>query len=75
MLRARTDESRVWGRMDTCLCMAESLCCPPETITTLLTDCTPIQNASGIKKIIKVIIHWFKKSTVFLANGSVTMGI
>ena len=23
------------------LCMAESLCCPPETITTLLTGCTP----------------------------------
>ena len=26
----------VWGRMDTCICMAESLCCPPETIRTLL---------------------------------------
>ena len=25
----------VWGRMDTCTGMAESLCCPPETITTL----------------------------------------
>ena len=24
--------------------MAESLCCLPETITTLLTGCTPIQN-------------------------------
>ena len=24
------------GAMDTCVCMAESLCCPPETITTLL---------------------------------------
>ena len=23
-------------RMDTCICMTESLCCPPETITTLL---------------------------------------
>ena len=22
------------GRMDTCICMAESLCCPPETNTT-----------------------------------------
>ena len=29
---------RVWGRMDTCICMAESFCCPPETITTLLID-------------------------------------
>ena len=34
----------VWGRMDTCICMAESLCCSPETTTTLLISCTPIQN-------------------------------
>ena len=26
----------VWGRVDTCVCMAESLCCSLETITTLL---------------------------------------
>ena len=26
-------------RMDTCMCMAESLCCPPETFTTLLIAC------------------------------------
>ena len=31
-----------WGRMDTCTCMAKSLCCPPETITTLLIGYTPI---------------------------------
>ena len=30
------------GRMDPCVCMAESLCCPPERITTLLISCTPI---------------------------------
>ena len=24
---------QLWGRMDTCVCMAESLCCSPETIT------------------------------------------
>ena len=29
------------GRMDTCICTAESLCCPPETITTLLIGYTP----------------------------------
>ena len=34
----------VWGRMDTCICMAESLCCPPETITKLLISYIPIQN-------------------------------
>ena len=31
------DETAVWGRMDTCTCMAESLCCSPKIITTLLT--------------------------------------
>ena len=30
------DGRGVWGRMDTCMCMAESLCCSPETITTLI---------------------------------------
>ena len=25
-----------WGRMDTCICLAESLCYPPETITALI---------------------------------------
>ena len=25
----------IWGRMDTCVGMAEPLYCPPETITTL----------------------------------------
>ena len=30
------------GRMDTCTCIAESLCCLPETITTLLIGYAPI---------------------------------
>ena len=33
-----------WGRMDTCVCMAESLCCSPEPITTLLISYTLIEN-------------------------------
>ena len=36
------DGRGVWGRMNTCICMAESLCCPRETITTLLISYTPI---------------------------------
>ena len=36
MLHGNLDGRGVWGRMDTCICMAESLCCPPETITTSL---------------------------------------
>ena len=31
-------------------CMAESLCCSPETITTLFIGYTPIQNGLGVKK-------------------------
>ena len=44
MLCGSLDERGVWGRMDTCVCMAESLHCPPEIMTTLLIGCTPIQN-------------------------------
>ena len=36
MLRHSLDGRGVWGRMDARICMAESLCCPPETILTLL---------------------------------------
>ena len=39
----------VWGRMDACICMAESLRCSPETITTLLISYTPIQNVFVLK--------------------------
>ena len=35
MFCASLDGSEVLGRMDTCICMAEFLCCSPETITTL----------------------------------------
>ena len=36
------DGRGVWGRMDTCICMAESLRPSPETITTLLITSTQI---------------------------------
>ena len=36
--------------MDACLGMAESLCCSPETITTLLIGHTSIQNKKLKKK-------------------------
>ena len=34
----------IWERMDTWICVAESLHCSPETIPTLLISYTPIQN-------------------------------
>ena len=32
----------VWERRDTCIYMAESICCPPEIITVLLIGYPPI---------------------------------
>ena len=51
----------LWGRMNTCICMAESLHCSLETITTLLIGCIPIQNKKLKKKhknIYSVVIEW-----------------
>ena len=50
MLCGSLEGRGVWGRMDTCICLTESLCCPPKTITTLLADYTPIQNKKFKKK-------------------------
>ena len=44
MLCGSLDGTGVWGRMDTCIYMADFLCCSPETTTTLLISYTPIQN-------------------------------
>ena len=38
------DGRGVWEGMNRCICMAESLCCSPETITALFTGYTPMQN-------------------------------
>ena len=51
MLCARMAHGRqVWGRMDTCTCMAESLHCSPETTTTLLISYTLTQKKKFGKK-------------------------
>ena len=43
------------GRMDTCICLAHSLCCPPETIRTLLISNNPIQNKKLKKRKCKTL--------------------
>ena len=35
-------KNRYMYRNDICVCITESLCCPPETITTLLINYAPI---------------------------------
>ena len=49
----------VWGRVDMCMCMAESLRSSSETITTLLITCTPKQN----KKLKEVLEPRFEHLT------------
>ena len=50
LLGGSLDGRGVWGRMDTWMCMTETLCCPPETITTLLTSYTSIENKKFFKR-------------------------
>ena len=50
MLCSNLDGKGSLGRVDTCICMTESLCCQPETITTLLISYTPIYNKKLKKK-------------------------
>ena len=50
MLYASLDERGVLGGIDICICMVEYLRCSLETITTLLTGYTSIQNKNLEKK-------------------------
>ena len=61
MLCGSLDWRGVLGRMDTCVCMAESLCYPPETTTTLLIRYTPTQT-------IKLEKRWCAASLLDLSS-------
>ena len=56
MLFGSLDGRGVWGRMDSCTCIPESLHCAPETITTVLIGYTPVQN-----KVLKRFLKCLKK--------------
>ena len=49
MLCGSLDGRGVWGRMYTCICMAESLHHSTEIITTLLISCVVVQSLSRIR--------------------------
>ena len=49
MLCGSLDGRGVWGRMYTCICMAESLHHSPEIITILLISCVVVQSLSRIR--------------------------
>ena len=53
MLCSSLNGRGVLRRMDTCMCMAESRCCSPEAITTLLIGYTSIQNKGFFFLILK----------------------
>ena len=57
-LHGSLDGRGVWRRKDACIYMAESLCCPPETITTLLIGYMLIQNKKLKNKGWVSAIHW-----------------
>ena len=42
LLCGSLDGRGIWGRIDTCIYIAQSLCCSPATLTTLLIGYTPI---------------------------------
>ena len=56
-------------RMDTCICMAESLCSSPETITTLLMCYPTIQNKKLKKK------KQYQSPGVVRTGLQITMGV
>ena len=49
ILCGNLDERGVRKGMDKCICTTESLHYSPETVTTLLIGCTPIQNKNFLK--------------------------
>ena len=68
----------VWGRMDTCICMPETLHCSPETITTLLIGYTPIKQKKKFQNK-RLIVQISTVKFVFLVSflwvgGAVGLG-
>ena len=53
--------------MDTCICMAESLCCAPETITTLIISYTLLQNKKVLKNALEIFLKpWYEISEIIV---------
>ena len=69
MLCGRLDGRGVWERMDTCICMAESIGCSLETVTTLLTGCNlntkkKLKKKKQLEIRIKLqLLTWFHQCT------------
>ena len=57
----------VWGAMNTCTCMAESLYCPPKTIKTLLISYAPVLSSSVMSDSLPT--HGLQPTRVFCPWG------
>ena len=66
MLCGRLARRGVWKRMNTCICMAESLSSSSETIKTLLIGYTPIQN----KKLKQLTLYGILRYSSFFSYFS-----
>jgi len=62
MLCGSLDGRGVWGRTDTCIRMAESLRCSPETITNTVNRLTPNTKIKVFKK------EWRKLVEILSSN-------
>ena len=59
------------GENDTCICMAESLCSSPETVTTLSSDYTPIQNLKK-KFFLRILSETYTEGFTYFLQMSFT---
>lgn len=68
MLHGSLDEREIWGRIDTCVQMGESLCGPPETITTFLINYTPQYKIKSLKNMLPLellkVVNFIKDNMV-----------
>ena len=67
------DGRGVWGRMDTFICRAETLGCPPETITTLLISYRP--GLQHCRQILHQLSHTGKPNNTGVGSLSLLQGI
>ena len=73
MLCGSLDGKGFWGRVDTCIYMAGSLYCPPESITALLIGCSATQSKKFFFQRIFILYiksHGQRSLTVYKSMGS-----
>ena len=58
MLRGKLDGRGVWGRMDTCISVAESLDSSSETITTLFPDWLLFVVFQSLSRVLLFVTPW-----------------